>query len=73
MNYFGLFSFRLVIFHVATLMPTHSSNPTCSNKKLHIGNDFITIVYNDSGEKYKFGTIKVTEIIIMIHYYFAKS
>lgn len=50
-----------VVFHVATLMPTNlTSDPKCSSKKLHIGNDFVTIVYNDSGSKYKFGTIKVT-------------
>ncbi len=49
-----------VLFHVATLMPTDLiSDPKCSCKKLHIGNDFVTIVYNDSGSKYKFGTIKV--------------
>ncbi len=49
-----------VLFHVATLMPTDLiSDPQCSCKKLHIGNDFVTIVYNDSGSKYKFGTIKV--------------
>ena len=49
-----------VIFHVATMMPTDlMADPSCSNKKLHIGNDFVTIVYNDSGVEYKFGTIKV--------------
>lgn len=49
-----------VIFHVATMMPTDLvADPSCSNKKLHIGNDFVTIVYNDSGVEYKFGTIKV--------------
>ena len=49
-----------VIFHVATRMPTDLvADPSCSNKKLHIGNDFVTIVYNDSGSDYKFGTIKV--------------
>ena len=49
-----------VVFHVATLMPTNlTSDPQCSCKKLHIGNDFVTIVYNDSGSKYNFGTIKV--------------
>ena len=51
---------KQVIFHVATLMPTDLiADPSCSNKKLHIGNDFVTIVYNDSGSEYKFGTIKV--------------
>lgn len=49
-----------VIFHVATKMPTDlTADPSCSNKKRHIGNDFMTIVYNDSGSVYKFGTIKV--------------
>lgn len=47
-----------VIFHVATLMPLKDSDPSCNNKKLHIGNDFVTIVYNESGEEYNIGTIK---------------
>ena len=55
------FNFRfLVIFHVATLMPTRESDPGCNSKKMHIGNDFVTIVYNDSQQAVKFGTIKVT-------------
>ena len=55
------FNFRfLVIFHVATLMPTRDSDPGCNSKKMHIGNDFVTIVYNDSQQAVKFGTIKVT-------------
>ncbi|XP_032221463.2 tuberin-like isoform X2 [Nematostella vectensis] len=47
-----------VIFHVATLMPTKESDPGCNSKKMHIGNDFVTIVYNDSGDEVKYGTIK---------------
>ncbi len=60
-----------VLFHVATLMPTDlTSDPKCSCKKLHIGNDFVTIVYNDSGSKYKFGTIKVhTHLVCSCMYY----
>ncbi|CAG8495580.1 25622_t:CDS:2 [Gigaspora margarita] len=39
-----------VIFHCATLMPTDlERDPQCSLKKRHIGNDYVTIVYNDSG------------------------
>ena len=49
----------LVIFHVATLMPTRDSDPGCNSKKMHIGNDFVTIVYNDSQQAVKFGRIKV--------------
>ena len=48
-----------VIFHVATLMPTRDSDPGCNSKKMHIGNDFVTIVYNDSQQTVKFGRIKV--------------
>lgn len=49
-----------VVFHVATLMPTDlTSDPQCSCKKRHIGNDYVTIVYNNSGSKFNFGTIKV--------------
>lgn len=47
-----------VIYHVATLMPNKESDPNCNAKKLHIGNDYVTIVYNDSGEDYKIGAIK---------------
>lgn len=47
------------IFHIATLMPNRESDKGCCNKKRHIGNDFVMVVYNDSGEEYKLGTIKV--------------
>ena len=47
-----------VIFHVATLMPTKETDPACTNKKRHIGNDYVTIVYNDSGEDYQMNTIR---------------
>lgn len=45
-------------FHVATLMPTLESDPNCNEKKKYIGNDFATIVYNESGEDYNLNTIK---------------
>jgi tuberous sclerosis protein 2 len=56
--YFHLDETTQVVFHVATLMPTLTSDPHCSNKKLHIGNDFVTIVFNESGRPYQFGAIK---------------
>jgi tuberous sclerosis protein 2 len=37
-----------VVFHVATLMPTDPDDANSINKKLHIANDHVTIVYNDS-------------------------
>ncbi|KAF7689317.1 hypothetical protein HF521_012670 [Silurus meridionalis] len=46
------------IFHIATLMPNRESDKSCCNKKRHIGNDFVVVVYNNSGEEYKLGTIK---------------
>ncbi|KAK0049216.1 tuberin [Biomphalaria pfeifferi] len=46
-----------VIYHIATLMPNRQGDTRFTNKKSHIGNDFVTIVYNDSSEDYKSGTI----------------
>lgn len=48
-----------VTFHVATLMPNKDQDPNCHEKKKHIGNDFVTIVYNESGDEYNLNTIKV--------------
>uniref|UniRef100_A0A1E1XEJ7 Putative tuberin n=1 Tax=Amblyomma aureolatum TaxID=187763 RepID=A0A1E1XEJ7_9ACAR len=47
-----------VVFHVATLMPNVDSDRLRGNKKRHIGNDFVHIVYNDSGEPYDLATIR---------------
>uniref|UniRef100_A0A1Y1N0Q7 Rap-GAP domain-containing protein n=1 Tax=Photinus pyralis TaxID=7054 RepID=A0A1Y1N0Q7_PHOPY len=47
-----------VAFHVATLMPNKDSDPNCTSKKLHIGNNNVTIVYNESGEDYNINTIR---------------
>lgn len=38
-------------------MPTNDSDVACNAKKRFIGNDFVTIVYNDSGHPYHLGTI----------------
>jgi hypothetical protein len=46
-----------IVFHVITQMPTNTErDPQCSLKKRHIGNDFVNIVYNDSGLPFKFDT-----------------
>ncbi|XP_055905756.1 tuberin [Eupeodes corollae] len=47
-----------ITFHVATLMPNHENDPNCNEKKKHIGNDYVSIVYNESGEEYNLNTIK---------------
>ncbi|KAI8092600.1 uncharacterized protein BX664DRAFT_293757 [Halteromyces radiatus] len=50
-----------MVFHVATMMPTHlDRDPRCSGKKRHIGNDFVTIVYFDNDDmaaEYAFDTL----------------
>ncbi|XP_004596682.2 tuberin isoform X2 [Ochotona princeps] len=46
------------VFHIATLMPTKDGDKHQCDKKRHLGNDFVSIVYNDSGEDFKLGTIK---------------
>jgi len=49
-------------------MPNKETDKQCISKKLHIGNDFITIIYDDSKHGYTYGTIKgqfnLAEIII---------
>merc|ERR1719259_1424234 len=47
-----------VCFHVATMMPNSENDVQCVNKKRHIGNDAVHIVYNDSGQDYRNGLIK---------------
>lgn len=54
-----------VTFHVATLMPNKETDPNCTNKKLHIGNNNVTIVYNESGEEYNINTIRVNSLIMI--------
>lgn len=46
-----------VLYHTATLMPSHPHDPQCTFKKRHIGNDYVRIVWNDSGLPYKFDTL----------------
>lgn len=46
-----------IIFHVTTMMPTNrDDDPHCISKKRHIGNDYVNIIYNDSGLPYNFDT-----------------
>lgn len=46
-----------IAFHVTTLMPNSDSDPACTGKKRHIGNDYVLIVFNESGLDYQFRTI----------------
>ena len=46
-----------IVFHVTTMMPTNEENdPYYINKKRHIGNDYVNIIYNDSGSPFDFDT-----------------
>ncbi|CAK7271183.1 Tuberous sclerosis 2-like protein [Sporothrix epigloea] len=46
-----------MVFHVTTQMPTDlEHDPLCINKKRHIGNDFVNIIFNDSGLPFRFDT-----------------
>lgn len=48
-----------IVFHVTTMMPTDQEHdPQCINKKRHIGNDFVNIIYNDSGLPFDTDTFK---------------
>ena len=40
-------------------MPTRDSDPGSNSKKMHIGNDFVTVVCNDSQQAAKFSRSKV--------------
>lgn len=47
-----------VVYHTATLMPNSDSDPQFNRKKRHIGNDYVAIVYNESGREFALGTVK---------------
>ncbi|CAF4953558.1 unnamed protein product [Pieris macdunnoughi] len=47
-----------VQYHVATAMPLAPGDPTCNEKRKYVGNDYVSIVYNDSGREFDILTIK---------------
>jgi len=38
-----------IIFHVTSMMPNRESDPHYTGKKRHIGNDYVLVVWNESG------------------------
>lgn len=50
--------FDQVIFHTPTMMPNHEHMPTYDNKKRLVGNDFVKIIYNESGREFDFATVR---------------
>ena len=47
-----------IVFHATTMMPTNAEDPQCTGKKKHIGNDFVNIIFNESGLPFKFDTFR---------------
>lgn len=46
-----------IVFHVTTQMPTNlDHDPQCIGKKRHIGNDFVNVIFNNSGLPFRFDT-----------------
>jgi Domain of unknown function (DUF3384)/Rap/ran-GAP/Tuberin len=46
-----------VVYHVTTMMPTNlAHDPQCAKKKSHTGNDYVNIIFNNSGVQFKFDT-----------------
>ncbi|RJE25665.1 GTPase Activating Protein [Aspergillus sclerotialis] len=47
-----------IVYHVATMMPSDpEGDPNCVNKKRHVGNDHVNIVFNRSNAPFNFHTI----------------
>jgi hypothetical protein len=55
-----------MVFHCPTMMPNLENNPERSNKKRLVGNDFVKIIYNDSGKEFVFDTIRTSFNMINI-------
>ncbi|GMK60024.1 hypothetical protein CspeluHIS016_0902410 [Cutaneotrichosporon spelunceum] len=49
-----------MIFHAPTLMPNLPHFPEYTNKKRLVGNDYVKIIYNESGADFAFDTIKTS-------------
>ncbi|KAF8333017.1 uncharacterized protein EI90DRAFT_3052699 [Cantharellus anzutake] len=60
-----------IIFHAATMMPNMEHDPKRIMKKSHIGNDWVRIIWNDSGIPYRFDMLstafQLVNIIIEPH------
>lgn len=45
-----------IVFHVPTMMPNLEHDAQCTNKKMHTGNDYVNIIFNESGLPFGFDT-----------------
>lgn len=50
-----------MVFHVATLMPNTRMDTQLNNKKKHIGNDYVTIVYSDYERPFDMNSLSVCD------------
>ena len=61
---------RLVemVYAVPSMMPNYEHDLQYTNKKRHVGNSFVTIIWNESGLPYKFNTIasQFNSVVIVI-------
>ena len=55
-----------VAFHIATFMTNLTDDPCCTNKKRHIGNDNVIIIYKDSTRPYPKGLITSEKTLVEI-------
>eukprot|EP01130_Rhizamoeba_saxonica_P006726 TRINITY_DN2688_c0_g1_i1.p1 TRINITY_DN2688_c0_g1~~TRINITY_DN2688_c0_g1_i1.p1 ORF type:complete len:450 (-),score=81.17 TRINITY_DN2688_c0_g1_i1:1148-2497(-) len=60
-----------IMYHVSTLLPYSSSNPQQLNRKRHLGNDIVTIIFKEGNIPYKPNTIASTfnHIYIVVQHF----
>lgn len=46
------------VFHVTTVMHSSENDPMSTFKKRHIGNNFVNIIWNESGNEYSISTLE---------------
>ena len=56
-----------MVFHTATLMPNVKGDlqKSLTKKKMYIGNYYVAIAYNESGQPYNIGTVKCQFIYVV--------
>jgi len=60
-----------IVFHATTMMPNIPQDTNRMYKKRHVGNDWVRIIWNDSGGPYRFDTLstefQLVNIVIEPH------
>ncbi|RPA83878.1 hypothetical protein BJ508DRAFT_413209 [Ascobolus immersus RN42] len=55
-----------ILYHIPTMMPNHEHDISRTQKKRHIGNDYVNVVWNESGGDYVFNTIDSQFLFVVI-------